>query len=282
MHPAVAAERSRAPRRSQRMRTMSGRSRTQCAFERTPIQNLPIARGVTARGAEVLAGLLGGLPELDLLRRSVQSSFRLRRHDTRTSLLALITRIRPRLIVVPLVDAASVPTEPLLTRCRRLFPELPVLVLSAGVPSCRIALLSALRADLRVLVAPTPRELAGAVALALRGTGLARSMDESDSGRSSPPPSRQLRAPRDGRIVASGTVVPLERSESVVLVGMMSGQRITLDDFGRRVWVALETEPTLALLVEELRDGRLRADRLAEDVVRLLARWRSLGVIAWR
>lgn len=266
------------------MRTTPGRSRTQCAVERSADRKHRVARGVTAHSnrPELLAALLDGLPELDLLRRSLTSAVVLRRHDLRTSLLARVAKLRPRLLVAPFADRASVPTDILIATCRRLFPDVPVLMLSAGVPSYRGALLSALRSDARVLLAPSSRELATAVALGMRGIVASLAPGAADRGESRAPARRPGRTPRGSRIVASGAGVPVEGSDRLVLVGMAVGQRITLDAFGRRVWALLGKEPTLPFLIEALRDGQVRADRLAEDVTRLLARWQSLGVIAWR
>jgi hypothetical protein len=65
-----------------------------------------------------------------------------------------------------------------------------------------------------------------------------------------------------------------------VLVG--AGRRITLDRFGSHVWMQLADQPTLPALVARLRDAGASAERIAEDVTRLLAWWRAMGVIAWR
>ena len=89
-------------------------------------------------------------------------------------------------------------------------------------------------------------------------------------------------APRGGRIVQSARVVPMEQAGSIVLVDLNAGQRVTLDAFGRKVWALLADQPSLPLLMEWLRDGTTRADLLAEDLTRLLARWLELGLIAWR
>jgi hypothetical protein len=89
--------------------------------------------------------------------------------------------------------------------------------------------------------------------------------------------------PRGSRIVQSGRVAPVARADgSIVLVDVGSGRRITLDSFGSRVWELLADRPTLPLLVERLRDAGTRAERLAEDLVLLLARWREMGVITWQ
>jgi hypothetical protein len=88
--------------------------------------------------------------------------------------------------------------------------------------------------------------------------------------------------PRGGRIVPSVRVVPIEHAGTMALVDMHGGHRVMLDTFGRRVWPLLADQPTLPLLVERLRDEAMRADLLAEDVTRLLARWLELGLIAWR
>jgi hypothetical protein len=88
--------------------------------------------------------------------------------------------------------------------------------------------------------------------------------------------------PSGGRIVQSQRVAAVVRDRDAVLVDVDGGRRITLDAFGTRVWQLLAHQPTLPALVERLRDDGVGAERLADDVVRLLARWREMGVIAWR
>ena len=63
---------------------------------------------------------------------------------------------------------------------------------------------------------------------------------------------------------------------------MGAGRRITLDAFGRRVWLALTDGPSLAELLVRLRDDDTPTERLAEDVTRLLARWSAGALIIWR
>jgi hypothetical protein len=101
---------------------------------------------------------------------------------------------------------------------------------------------------------------------------------ETDAPAAKTPPA-QLRG---GRIAQSGLVAPIACADGIVLVDVSGGRRITLDAFGSRVWELLAGEPTLPVLVEGLRDDGTRAERLADDVVRLLARWREMGVITWR
>ena len=88
--------------------------------------------------------------------------------------------------------------------------------------------------------------------------------------------------PRGSRIDQSSAVVTCPRDDELSLIDMGAGRRITLDPFGQRVWAALTERPTLALLLARLRDDDTTAERLAEDVTRLLARWRAWGVIIWR
>ena len=68
----------------------------------------------------------------------------------------------------------------------------------------------------------------------------------------------------------------------MLLLDMGQGRRITLDLFGSRLWSELRQEPTLGSLLTALRDDGGSSERLAEDVTRLLARWRAGGVITWR
>ena len=89
-------------------------------------------------------------------------------------------------------------------------------------------------------------------------------------------------APRGGRIVPSARVVPMAQVGGIELLDLHAGHRVTLDAFGRKVWALLADQPALPLLVERLRDEATRADLLAEDVTRLLARWLELGLIGWR
>ena len=88
--------------------------------------------------------------------------------------------------------------------------------------------------------------------------------------------------PRGSRIDQSGGVVACPRDGGLLLIDVGAGRRIALDPFGQRVWTALTDRPTLALLLARLRDDDTPVERLAEDVTRLLARWRAWGVITWR
>lgn len=87
---------------------------------------------------------------------------------------------------------------------------------------------------------------------------------------------------RGGRIEQSSRVVACPRDDGLLLIDAGAGRRIALDPFGHRVWTALADRPTLALLLTRLRDDDTPAERLAEDVAQLLARWRAWRVIMWR
>lgn len=84
------------------------------------------------------------------------------------------------------------------------------------------------------------------------------------------------------RITQSPEVVFSPHGEGALLLDTASGRRITLDPFGRVVWESLVDAPTLPELLLRLRDESTPAERLAEDVSRLLARWRAQGLIRWR
>lgn len=86
---------------------------------------------------------------------------------------------------------------------------------------------------------------------------------------------------RGSRVVASKTVVECPSTDGTLLVDIGAGRRISLDTFGTRVWKALADRPTFASLVMQLRDEDTSSERLAEDVTRLLARWRAGSVISW-
>lgn len=89
-------------------------------------------------------------------------------------------------------------------------------------------------------------------------------------------------APPGSRIVASAAVIDCPRPSGTLLLDVGQGRRIALDLFGSRLWSELQPEPTLTTLLTALRDDGASAERLAEDVTRLLARWRAGGVITWR
>jgi hypothetical protein len=84
------------------------------------------------------------------------------------------------------------------------------------------------------------------------------------------------------RIVQSASVVYSEHDAGALLLDVTADRRVLLDAFGGRVWVALGDAPTLAELFACLQDDGTPAERLAEDVTRLLARWRDQGLIRWR
>jgi hypothetical protein len=90
---------------------------------------------------------------------------------------------------------------------------------------------------------------------------------------------RQLRG---GRIVRSSRAVSCPRPDGTLIVDVDAGRRSTLDWFGCRVWTLLAEQPTLPGLVLQLRDEGTSAERLAEDVSRLLATWHRAGLIALR
>jgi hypothetical protein len=86
---------------------------------------------------------------------------------------------------------------------------------------------------------------------------------------------------RRARVARSSTVVWCAHADGLVRIDVRGGRRLTLDGFGRRVWTALGRQPTLAQLIVDLRADGGSVERLAEDVTRLLARWRADGVIRW-
>lgn len=78
------------------------------------------------------------------------------------------------------------------------------------------------------------------------------------------------------------SVVTVTRPDGMALIDVRAGRRVSLDTFGSRVWTQLAREPTLAALIITLRDDSTSAERLAEDVVRLLSAWYRMGMIEWR
>jgi hypothetical protein len=84
------------------------------------------------------------------------------------------------------------------------------------------------------------------------------------------------------RIAQAGHVVSSVIADGAVLVDARAGRRTRLDGFGSRLWRALAARPTLPALVTSLRDDGTSAERLAEDVTRLLARWKAQGLVEWR
>jgi hypothetical protein len=87
---------------------------------------------------------------------------------------------------------------------------------------------------------------------------------------------------RGSRIVQTVAVIAVPRDDGTVLLDVGQGRRINLDGFGARVWSALGAQPSLPALITGLRDDGTPTQRLAEDVTRLLARWRASGIITWR
>jgi phage baseplate assembly protein W len=86
----------------------------------------------------------------------------------------------------------------------------------------------------------------------------------------------------DRRIARSALVTPVVHRSRTVLINLNSGQRVTLDPMGSRVWELLADHPTLPALLERLRGSVTPADGYTEDVVRLLTRWQSAGLIEWK
>jgi hypothetical protein len=88
---------------------------------------------------------------------------------------------------------------------------------------------------------------------------------------------------RGDRIAQSDAVVscPRPSADGSVLIDVGRGRRLALDEFGCRVWTALGRQPTLAQLIAGLHEDGGSVERLAEDITRLLARWRAGGVITW-
>jgi hypothetical protein len=95
-------------------------------------------------------------------------------------------------------------------------------------------------------------------------------------------PKARWTLPRGSRIMPAPGAVTCSRGDGLVLLDMREGRRIELDGFGRRVWQALADGPSLATLLARVRDDDAPAERLAEDVARLLARWSAGDLIIWR
>lgn len=87
--------------------------------------------------------------------------------------------------------------------------------------------------------------------------------------------------PRGSRIVPAPRAVACPQGEALVLLDVAGGRRVTLDEFGRRVWQALADGPSLTTLLARVRDDDASVERLAEDVTRLLARWSAGALIVW-
>ena len=83
------------------------------------------------------------------------------------------------------------------------------------------------------------------------------------------------------RIAQAGNVAASALADGAVLVDGRSGRRTRVDHFGRRLWEALSCQPNLPSLMDSLRDDATPAERLAEDVTRLLARWCRQGLLHW-
>ena len=83
------------------------------------------------------------------------------------------------------------------------------------------------------------------------------------------------------RIVQARHVASSSTIEGAVLVDTRTAHRTRVDHFGSRLWKALSCQPTLPSLVASLRDEGTRAERLAEDVARLLARWQRQELVRW-
>lgn len=93
------------------------------------------------------------------------------------------------------------------------------------------------------------------------------------------PPARQVPG---SRIAQAGHVAFSPITDGAVLVDPHAGRRTRLDHFGSRLWRTLASQPTLPAVVTALRDDGTSAERLAEDVSRLLARWSAQGLVEWR
>jgi hypothetical protein len=97
-----------------------------------------------------------------------------------------------------------------------------------------------------------------------------------------PPRKARSTLPRGSRILPAPGAVTCSQDDGLVLLDMTEGRRMTLDGFGRRVWQALADGPSLGALLVRVRDDDAPAERLAEDVARLLARWSAGDLIIWR
>lgn len=100
----------------------------------------------------------------------------------------------------------------------------------------------------------------------------------SDEGLATPPPTHVP----GSRIAPAGHVASAANTTGTVLLDMRTGRRTELDHFGSRVWHILSSQPSMPSLVVSLRDEGMSAERLAEDVARLVARWQTHGMIEWR
>jgi len=84
------------------------------------------------------------------------------------------------------------------------------------------------------------------------------------------------------RITQARHVASSGSLDGSVILDMSTGRRTRLEHLGSRLLRALSSQPTLPALVIALRDEGTSAERLAEDVTRLLARWQTQGMIDWR
>jgi hypothetical protein len=84
------------------------------------------------------------------------------------------------------------------------------------------------------------------------------------------------------RIAQTRHVASSASVDGSVIVDMSTGRRTRIEHLGSRLLQALSSQPTLPALVIALRDEGTSAERLAEDVTRLLARWQTQGMIDWR
>ncbi|MFL5608843.1 MAG: PqqD family protein [Gemmatimonadaceae bacterium] len=81
--------------------------------------------------------------------------------------------------------------------------------------------------------------------------------------------------------ISAAVARSVRKVDDIVIIDVAGGRCLTLDQFGYRLWTALGDRPTLAALLVGLREDAGSAEQLAEDVTRLLARWRAIGVISW-
>ena len=158
------------------------------------------------RALRVLGALLGDSAEEVLLRQAIRPPIAFRRVENRLRVLEAVREHAPDVVVFAVQDRNRLPTAPLISECARVRPGIRIVLLCAAPPPRGGVILAAARAGARVLVAPTPNELASLLERIARSLASERALDCDTLAAVQPPMLRQLLCAAAETVAGDGRV----------------------------------------------------------------------------
>jgi len=158
------------------------------------------------RVLRVLGALLGESAEDALLQQAIRPPIAFRRVENRFRVLEAVREHSPDVVVFAVQDRNRLPTAPLISECARARPGIRIVLLCAAPPPRGGVILAAARAGARVLVAPTPNELAAILERIARSLASERALDCDTLAAVQPPMLRQLLCAAAETVAGDGRV----------------------------------------------------------------------------